>query len=134
MSYTKELFVPFHLGDPAGILFFGHIFMLSHEVMEEFVTKGLGLPWASWFQNEEWIVPVKQTTADYEKPILVGLPCLAELQVSAMGESSLAITTTFYQQEAKCATVKTVHVFCDRASKRKRAIPEALRGSLAKWL
>ena len=45
--YQKEVFIPFHLADPAGKLFFGHIFILYHEVYEAFIQQILKEKWES---------------------------------------------------------------------------------------
>src|SRR5947208_826750 len=120
--YQKELFIPFHLADPAGVVFFGHAFTLAHQALEAFVQEELALPWAIWFQHEEWLAPIRHAEADYVKPLRVGLPCTVEIEIAVLGDSSATFHYTFYQEQVKCCSVKTVHVFCDRLISGKRAI------------
>ena len=68
LSFYYPCFIPFHLADPAGILFFGHAFTLFHQAFEHFVIEKLECPWDLWFQNPEWIVPIKRAEAEYGSP------------------------------------------------------------------
>jgi len=120
--YRYSCFVPFHLADPAGIVFFGHSFTLSHQAFEQFVLHHVGCSWKEWFQNPEWIVPICHAEAQYIQPIQAGEECHIELEISSVSTSSFTLTVTI-QQNGLCCTIKTVHVFCNRETKQKMAIP-----------
>jgi acyl-CoA thioesterase FadM len=128
--YRFPCFIPFHLADPAGILFFGHLFSLFHQAFEQFVIHQLECPWNLWFQNPEWIVPIKQTEAQYLSPLQAGQECLIELSVIAFSLSSFTLTASFYQQQQLCCVAKTIHVFCNRLNKQKMPIPPTLLSQL----
>lgn len=130
MSFKQDLFVPFHLVDAAGVLFYGHIFTLAHQTFERFIVEHLNLSWQSWFNHPEWIVPIKQTQATYYQPILAGLSCSIHLHVQEMRTTSFQVDYQFFQREALCCQAQTVHVFCDRATKKKREIPDSIRDIL----
>lgn len=115
--------VPFHMADPAGILFFGNAFSLFHQAFEHFVTECLEIPWNTWFQNPEWIVPIRHAEAEYLKPLLAGEMCKISLSLTAVSSSSFTIAASFEQKEL-CCSMKVVHVFCSRATKNKISIPE----------
>lgn len=125
-SYCFPCFIPFHLADPAGILFFGNLFSLFHQAFEQFVIDQLECSWNFWFQNPDWIVPIKQTEAQYLSPLQVGQECLIDLSVTALSSSSFTLTASFHQQEQICCVAKTVHVFCNRSNKQKILIPPPL--------
>ena len=124
--YRYPYFIPFHLADPAGILFFGHVFTLVHQAFEHFVLHQLKYSWNEWFQHPEWIVPICHAEAQYRQPIRAGQECLIEIVVSDISHSSFTLTSTLYQSSL-CCSVKTVHVFCHRISQQKLAIPSQLR-------
>jgi acyl-CoA thioesterase FadM len=123
--YCYPCFIPFHLADPAGILFFGHVFTLAHEAFEHFVIDAIQSPWTDWFQNSEWIVPIKHAEANYMRPLQAGDECQIELVVTDLSASSFTMNAAFIQQHL-CCEVKTVHVFCSRAQKQKIPIPSFL--------
>lgn len=126
-SFQYEVYVPFHLGDPAGILFFGHVFSLTHEAFENFIVQELGIPWNDWFQNGDYIVPIKQTEANFLVPIKSGKPCTIDLTISEVRNSSFSVSYRLFQDDVECCQLKTVHVFCNRKTLKKQDIPAAVR-------
>lgn len=125
-SYTYSCAVPFHLSDPAGILFFGHAFTLFHQGFEHFVSNHLKCPWKDWFQNPQWFVPVKHAEAQYTLPIYAGQECQVDMTLATFSNTSMTMHSVIRQQEI-CCTIKTVHVFCDKNTKTKIAIPDNIR-------
>ncbi len=134
MSYTHSCFIPFHLTDSAGILFFGHVFSLAHQAYEQFILQQVGCSWETWFQNSTWIVPIKQADAQYMRPLLAGQECQIDLSLTTLSNSAFTLLTSFVQQQALACQVKTVHVFCDRLTKQKVAIPSELAHQLKHFL
>ena len=78
-NFEKEISIPFHLTDPAGILFFGHIFSLYHEVYESFISSFC--PWESWFNNDQWIAPIRKTECEFLAPLFAGKKYLAKVKI-----------------------------------------------------
>jgi acyl-CoA thioester hydrolase/1,4-dihydroxy-2-naphthoyl-CoA hydrolase len=129
MTNSSSIYVcliPFHLTDAAGILFFGHVFTLAHQAFEHFVIYQLECPWTFWFQNPDWIVPIKHAEAQYIHPLQAGEECQIKLLVATLSTSSFILSSSFHQQQKVCCIVKTVHVFCHRLTKRKMLIPPFL--------
>lgn len=125
MTFRSSVYIPFHLADPGGILFFGHVFALAHEAYEQFVQNELGCDWEYWFQNPNWIVPIKKAEANFLSQIQAGQNCTVDVEVVAVSTSSFTLRSTLSQQ-IPCCEVLTVHIFCDRALKTKRAIPQEI--------
>lgn len=122
MTFRCDLYVPFHLADPAGILFFSHAFTLAHQGYEQLIQKGWNFEWSHWFQNPDWIVPIKKAEANFLAPIEAGRDCGIEIAIVAVSTSSFTLKSTLSQQ-IPCCEVTTVHVFCSRSGKTKIAIP-----------
>lgn len=120
--FQCSLFIPFHLCDTAGILFYGHVFALAHQAYEQFVIHQLECPWENWFHHPDWVVPVKHAEAHYHSPVKAGEECRFELVVDFIGTTSFSVITSLFQQNL-CCTVKTVHVFCSPVTKQKIPIP-----------
>jgi acyl-CoA thioesterase FadM len=131
-THCTSCFIPFHLTDAAGIVFFGHVFTLAHQVFEHFVIHQLECPWSFWFQNGEWVVPIKQSEAQYLQPLHAGKDCQIELIVTTLTTSSFTLNSTFYQQNL-CCIVKTVHVFCHPLTKQKTPIPPSINFRLKQY-
>jgi acyl-CoA thioester hydrolase/1,4-dihydroxy-2-naphthoyl-CoA hydrolase len=125
MTFRSSIYVPFHLADPGGVLFFGHAFSLAHEAYEQLVQSEWGFIWGDWFQNPDWVVPIKKAEANYLAPIQAGQACLIEVEVAAVSTSSFTLKSVLSQQ-TPCCEVFTVHVFCDRATKKKQPIPQGV--------
>lgn len=121
-AYSFHCFVPFHLADPGGVLFFGNAFTLVHQAFEHFVIHQLKCAWSLWFQNPEWIVPIRHAEAEYLQPIWSGQDCQIDIVISSISHTSLTLTSTIHQNGV-CCIIKTVHVFCNRDTKLKMAIP-----------
>jgi acyl-CoA thioesterase FadM len=69
------------------------------------------------------MVPIKQASADYKKGLQAGFPCLIQISILQIRNSSFEVEFLFYQDETLCCRVKTIHVFCSRVSLQKREIP-----------
>ncbi len=134
LPYSKDILVPFHFVDGAGVIFFGHVFTLAHQVFETFVIEKLLCPWQKWFNNPDWIVPIKSAEASYQAPILGGKTCKIELLVTEMRNTSFSVSYYLIQNEQLRCTVKTVHVFCDRQTQKKCSIPSHFVHLIEKFL
>lgn len=128
--YRRSIFTPFQLSDAAGIVFFGHIFSLSHEVYEQFIQEKLGITWDDWFKNKDWMIPIKQTHANYFAPLLAGLWYQVHLELKQMTNSSFTLVYRFYRENVEHCQVETLHVFCNRDTRKKEPIPEEIREKL----
>jgi len=130
--FIKETYIPFHLGDAAGILFFGHLFSLAHETYELFVQKKLTILWQNWFDHPDWIVPIKQTHSCYYHPVKVGSSYQIGLSIKKIGVSSFVLTYQLIQEQTLFCEVETVHVFCHRDLFQKIPIPPSVLVKLKK--
>lgn len=130
MAYKTQIFLPFHLADPAGIIFFGHVFTLAHQAYEEWISKDLGIQWDDWFKNPNWIVPIKHAEADYMRPLIAGKICEVNLQLAEIRTSSFRLDYAFNLNGEVCCIVKHVHVFCERSSMKKIDIPLSIKPKL----
>ena len=116
--------------DPAGILFYGKIFFICHAAYEDLVST-FELDKDYW-QNEDFVVPIINSTADYLLPLKNGDTVTVEVTVSDLRSSSFELSyKCFNQRKELCARVKTVHVYVDKKSWKKeellREITEKLK-------
>lgn len=120
--------INFYDCDPAGILFYGNIFHICHSAYEELVsTFKLG---TDYWQNDDFVVPIINTSADYIKPFRNGDSVIVKLSVTDVRKSSFELSyECFNQDDTLCAEVKTVHVIIDKKDwKKKELLSEIIEG------
>lgn len=123
--------VPFDETDGEGIVFFGNYFRLAHRALEQYLPL-IGIPWAEWFKNPEFGVPLRHVEADYMKPLRAGDAYQVKIKVLEIGESSVHFEYEFTDpQGASLSRVKTSHVFVTRNGPMKKlSIPDSVRERL----
>lgn len=127
--YQTSFFIPFYSADPSDILFYGQVFSITHQAYEQMI-KDRVCSWPEWFQNPDWVVPMKHTEATYLLPIQPGQECLIKVNLAEIRTSSFTLEFELSQQERLCCRVKAVHVFCTKANFQKQAIPSQIKASL----
>lgn len=126
MSYRKEIFISFSDADPQGILYFARFYQKAHQVIESMICSS-GITWDFWFNNPNWMAPLKHTEADHFSPLKAGCAYDVEVKIKRLGTTSVTFESSFFDKEKLAATVSTTHVFVDRQSMTKREIPPEIR-------
>lgn len=122
--------VAFDEADGEGIVFFGNYFRLAHRALEAHLPR-LGVPWAEWFKNSEFGVPLRHVEADYLRPLKPGDDYQVSVDVAEIGESSVHFVYEFASLNGDVlARLKTSHVFASRAGMKKISIPSDMRARL----
>lgn len=121
--------VRFHQADPAGWMFYGAIFQITHDCLEDFISF-LDIPRADWFAHPRWAVPVRASRADYRVPLRVGDQFEIRVSLTQLGDSSLTLKYQICRGALLCAEVETTHVFIDTQTQRKCEIPAPFRTRL----
>jgi 1,4-dihydroxy-2-naphthoyl-CoA hydrolase len=129
--FKYERKIDFYDCDPAGILFYGRIFNLCHSAYEALV-KSFDLEEDYW-NNGDYVVPIINSEASYHKPFTYNDTAIIEITVSKVKESSFELTYTCNNQKGdKCVKVRTVHVFVETSSFKKRKTPITIKNELTK--
>lgn len=121
--------IAFDDADGEGIVFFGNYFRLAHRALEQYIPQ-IGIPWKTWFKNDSWGVPLRKVECEYLSPLKPGQQFHAAIRVENLGENSLTFSYEFIFEGKAVAQLKTVHVFLDRKTLTKMAIPEDIRMKL----
>lgn len=125
--------IAFDEADGEGIVFFGNYFRLAHRALEQFLPQ-TGIAWRDWFQNPEVAIPLRHVEADYAAPLRPGEVLQIVVEVSQLRENSVEFTYRMFSEkntEREIAIARTVHVFVDRKTFTKIAIPPVIRDCLA---
>ena len=71
MKYKKNRFIYFDEADSAGVLFFGNIYRISHQALEEFIQH-IGIKWEDWFDDKLIGAPIVHADTQFKLPIKAG--------------------------------------------------------------
>ncbi len=102
-------------------------------MFERFVVEELQITWTDWFQNPEWVAPVKQASCSYYKPLYAGQICTAALSLLEIRPRSLEIQVVCTQNLQPAWEARWVIVFCSQPDLKKIAIPSSIQSKLD-WL
>ncbi len=119
-----------HEIDPAGVMFFAHLFRHMHDAYEAFMDAA-GLPLPDILARADYRLPVVHAEADYLAPIRQGERLGIRLHPGEPGEHSFRIDYAFVDPAgAERARAHSVHACIDAASGASRSLPEAVRAVL----
>ncbi|MEA1888687.1 MAG: thioesterase family protein [Pseudomonadota bacterium] len=132
-TYNYNFTAPIHDIDAAGVIFFAHFFRHAHDAYEAFMSDiGFSL---DKLIREKQLLPLINSEADFQQPIRHGDNVSIQLQIKRIGNSSFTVNYRFLgQQNQQFATASTTHVYLDKDGRKSRALPEALRTELSKYL
>lgn len=130
-AFQWENKLRFNQADPSGWMFFGSAFELLHACYEDFVIH-LGYEWAQWFNNPEWALPIRATSAEYLNVLRPGQPLSISLSVTKVGETSFTLNFDVTQQGKTACRLQSTHAFLDKKTGQKRPIPADIKSKLEK--
>ena len=84
-----------------------------------------------YWNNTEYVVPISSSEAKYLKPLKYGETVTIELTVAQLRNSSFELGYLCKNVRGEvCAEVKTIHVFVDRQTWKKKEISKEVRAGL----
>lgn len=123
--FRTEVKVYFYDADPAGIIFYASLFKFAHSAYEDFM-RSLDLE-KDYFFDDEIVLPIIHTEADYLNPIKVGDKLIISVVVSQLRGKSFELSYNFSDESEKVrASAKTVHVCVNKNGFNKTSLPEKL--------
>lgn len=125
--------INFYDCDPAGIIFYSRVFEFAHSAYEQLIQTIVNDE--NYWNNDKYIVPIIRSESSYVKPMKYGDEITINIIVSELRSSSFELSYNIVnvQGELLC-NVKTVHVFVNKNSWEKFAIPEHIKNELRKYL
>lgn len=125
--------IPFHLCDPAKILFFGSLYEIYHQFLEDHISD-LGIKWEDWFQGEAGS-PIRGLQTSYDRPLKYGKTYTAELKVEKIGETTVTFLFQMLGETQKVhAKTQVTHCFVDPIKRKKVNVPKPIKEALTKHL
>lgn len=136
-TFVTEVKIRFRDADPAGIMFFGNILGLSHDLFEEFLEHN-GIPWKEWFKSTDWACPIRHSEVDYLSPFFPGTTVSVTVTVARLGQSSFTMSYVYQnlQSHKVHAKAKITHSFAKIHGNKleKEPIPTKYRLLLERFL
>lgn len=118
--------VRLHHTDAAGVLFYGRLFELAQEALEEALAAG-GLPLGELLRGGGFRLPVVHAEADYTAPVRAGDVLEVRLAFQA-GDRSLRVGAEFVDAAGRqVAAARVVHAAVSVATGTAVPLPDAVR-------
>lgn len=114
--------------DPGGILFFAEFFKIAHVAYERFF-ESLDLE-RNYFLDDEYILPIVHSEADYLSPVKFGDELECEVTVGNIGSTSFELNYKLVNSGNTAALIKTKHVTVNKKEFKKTKIPNNLMAEL----
>ncbi|RPI69861.1 MAG: acyl-CoA thioesterase [Ignavibacteriales bacterium] len=130
-SFKKK--INFYDCDAAGVLFFARIYELCHSAYEAMI-ESFSLEEDYW-DNDDYIVPIIKSEASYHKPLKYGDVVSIKINVVQLRSSSFELHYEFRNDKDEITNkVKTVHVFVDKKTWKKKEMKKEIYDSFKKYL
>ena len=132
-TFNYTVSIKFHLADPAGIMYFGHIFSLAHDGYEQFV-QAAGYSWNQYFLSSEHMFPIRHAECDYRKPFRAGEVYDVAVSVAHFSNTSFKMNYIFSRDQQEHAVVQIVHACLDAKTHAKMLLPFEFKQKLSPYL
>ena len=127
----SKIKIPFHLCDPAKILFFGSLYEIYHQYLEDHIDD-LGVTWKDWFQGEAG-PPIRGLKTSYNQPLKFGVTYQAQLSVQKIGSSTVTFLFQVLGDDKQVRTsTEVTHCFVDPKKRVKVEVPKIIKEALIK--
>lgn len=130
-SYLRT--VRFGDTDAAGVVFFPNYLAICHEAYEESLAAS-GIDLQPFFLDNDVIVPVAKSEAEYLRPLRPGDKLRVTVAPEPRSENSYAIRFEIFKLgtvEKLAARIRTEHVVTSRAKRARVPLPSPLAAWLA---
>ena len=128
--FERELTIRFSHCDPAGIVFFPQYLVMFNNLVEDFVSEGLGIPYAALITERRTGLPTVSLNCTFTAVSRLGDTVTLWLEVAHVGGSSLKLVLGCRQGDEARVRVEQVLVITDLNTHRPMRIPDDLRAAL----
>lgn len=130
--FEQVLRIRFSHCDPAGIVFFPQYLVLFNQVVEDWFTDGLGVPYATLIGSRRIGLPIVRLECDFRAISRMGDAVVMTVAVERVGGKSLQLHMQCLAPDGGVrVAARKVLVFTDLDSHQAIAMPEDVRQALA---
>lgn len=128
--FERPLTIRFSHCDPAGIVFFPRYFTMLNDLVEEWVTHGLGIPYAELLGRRRIGLPTVSLNTQFTAVSRMGDVVTMGLTLVHLGRSSLRLNVGCRQGNEQRMMAEQVLVATDLSTHRPIALPDDLRRAM----
>ena|SRR5699024_8690728 len=128
--FERDYRIRFAHCDPAGIIFFPQYLVLFNNLVEDWMTEGLGIPYAEFFATRRVGLPTVHLECDFVAISRLGETVTFGLAVERVGTKSLSLTLDAGVAGQMRVRAQQVLVFTDLDTHQAIAIPDDVRAAL----
>jgi 1,4-dihydroxy-2-naphthoyl-CoA hydrolase len=128
MPFVYRRTIRFADTDAAGVVFFPNHLAICHEAYEESLAAD-GVKLQTFFGQNDVLVPVTRSQAEYLRPLACGDQIQVTLTPTALGPDGYAIDYEVHRlgpPDKLAARVRTEHVCLSARTRERQALPPAL--------
>jgi 1,4-dihydroxy-2-naphthoyl-CoA hydrolase len=128
MPFTYQRTVRFADTDAAGVVFFANYLAICHEAYEESLI-GAGIELQTFFRDNDVVVPIARSEADYLRPLHPGDKLRITVSPQRLSENSFALRYEIFKAgrvEKIAARLRTEHVATSPSKRERVPLPPAL--------
>ena len=131
--FERELRIRFAHCDPAGIVFFPQYLVMVNNLVEDWVTDALGVPYAQLISQRRTGLPTAALHCEFTAVSRMGEDVRLGLSVEALGRKSLTLHLGCRQGDEQRMSVKQVLVFTNLDTHQSIPVPDDLRAAIEKF-
>ena len=132
--FARSLRIRFGHCDPAGIVYFPQYFVMLNGIVEDWVSDGLGIPYAELLGRRRIGLPTVRIDTEFRAISRMGDEVSLGLRVDHLGRSSLTLTLDCRSADDELRVLaRTVIVATSLDTHRPVAIPDDLRTAIERF-
>ena len=128
--FERSIGIRFSHCDPAGIVFYPRYFVLFNDLVEDWVTSALGVPYAELLGRRRTGLPTVSLNSQFNAVSRMGEEVQMGLTLEHIGRSSIRLSLGCRHGSEQRAQVQQVLVLTDLDTHRPIEIPEDLRRAM----
>lgn len=128
--FERELRIRFAHCDPAGIVFFPQYLVMINNLVEDWVTECLGVPYAELLGRRRTGMPTVSLQCEFTAISRMGEDVLLGLSVEKLGGKSLTLQLGCRHGDEQRMSVRQVLVFTSLDTHRAVDVPADLRAAI----
>jgi YbgC/YbaW family acyl-CoA thioester hydrolase len=125
--------IKLHETDAAGIMFFGNVFSIVHDVYEVMLNR-MGFTFRKRWDEQEFLLPLVHAEADYFQPLRPGDKITVALRVEKIGTTSFVLGYNLTRDGKPVGKARTAHVAVDPITFEKKSLSPAFKKHLEEEL
>ena len=132
--FTKEMRVPFSACDPAGIVFFAQYYVMFQNLVDDWVTEGLGIAYGDLLGPRRVGLPTVRFETDFKAISTMGDDITLGLEVEQLGNKSLTLQLMVIGPDGVRVAARQVIVCTNLETHQSMVFPPDLRHAIATFM